>query len=303
MELAHLLAPQHAAFHDVGLFHRAHPALALAGQLEGDAGDALDLGRRVDLGVDAAPRAVGQFLDAARVAEVDAASELAHDHDVEALDHLELEGGGLGQGVEDHRRTQVGEQVHFLAEAQEAALGLLLEGQGVPLGAADGAQQDRVRRHGVGHGRIGQGGIVGVEGGAADQVFRDLEGDGAALVHPLDNAAHLGHYLGADAVARQNEQFLVGGHGFYSLSDNLLTTEAQRHRGTEAQRHRGTEAQRHRGTEAQRHRGTEAQRHRGTEAQRHRGTEAQRHRGTEAQRHRDIETQRHTEVSEGQRKL
>ena len=113
--------------------------MALAGEFEGDAGDALDFGRRVNLGVDAAARAVGQFLDAARRSEEDAAGKLAHDHDVEALDHLELEGRGLGEGVEDHRRAQISEQVHLLPEPQEPALGLLLEGQGIPLGAADGA--------------------------------------------------------------------------------------------------------------------------------------------------------------------
>ena len=54
VQLLHLLAPEHAALHDVGLLDRADLAAALARQLEGDAGDAHDLGGRVDLGIDAA---------------------------------------------------------------------------------------------------------------------------------------------------------------------------------------------------------------------------------------------------------
>ena len=60
VDLLHLFAPQDAAFHDVGLLGRHHAVLALPGQFEGDAGDPLDLGGGVDLGVDAAPRAVGR---------------------------------------------------------------------------------------------------------------------------------------------------------------------------------------------------------------------------------------------------
>ena len=50
--------PQHARLHHVGLLGRGHLVAPLAGELEGDAGDALDLVRRVDLGVDGALLAV-----------------------------------------------------------------------------------------------------------------------------------------------------------------------------------------------------------------------------------------------------
>ena len=60
VQLLDLLAPQHAAFHHIGLFHRADLAAALAGEIEGNACDADDFRRRIDLGVDAAARAVGQ---------------------------------------------------------------------------------------------------------------------------------------------------------------------------------------------------------------------------------------------------
>ena len=48
--------------------------------------------------------------------------------------------------------------------------------------------------------------------GAADQILGHVEGDDAAAVHPVDHAAHFAHHLGADAVARQDQQLLVGGH-------------------------------------------------------------------------------------------
>ena len=84
----HDLVPQHARLHDVALFHRADPVVAGARQLEGDAGDALDLVGVVDLRVDAALLAVAEVDDLLRLAEIDAAGQLAHDQDVEALDQL-----------------------------------------------------------------------------------------------------------------------------------------------------------------------------------------------------------------------
>ena len=115
VDALHLLAPENAAFHHVGLVHRAHPPRAFLRQFEGDAGDAANFVGGVDLGVDPAAAAVGQGFDPARLAEVNAAGELADDHDVEALDHVELQAGGVGEGVEHHRRAQIGEQRHVLA--------------------------------------------------------------------------------------------------------------------------------------------------------------------------------------------
>jgi hypothetical protein len=68
-----------------------------ARQLEGDAGDALDLVGVVDLRVDAALLAVAEIDDLLRLAEIDAAGQFAHDQDVEAFDHFRLQRGGVGQ--------------------------------------------------------------------------------------------------------------------------------------------------------------------------------------------------------------
>src|SRR3546814_20000571 len=55
---------------------------------------------------------------------------------------------------------------------------------------------------------------------ASDQALVELEAERALAPHPVDHPAHLRHHLGADAVARQDQQFLVRGHG--ALASLLL---------------------------------------------------------------------------------
>jgi hypothetical protein len=117
------LVPEHAGLHDVALFHRADFVAAGAGQLEGDAGDALDLVGVIDLRVDGALLAVAEIDDFLGLAEIDAAGQLAHDQDIEALDQFRLQRGGIGQRRVADRRAQIGEQRHVLAQAQQAGFG------------------------------------------------------------------------------------------------------------------------------------------------------------------------------------
>ena len=132
--------PQHAGLHHVVLFRRGHLVAALAGEVEGDAADALDLEGVVDLGVDAALLAVAEIDDLLRLAEIDAAGQLAHDHDVEALDDLALERGGVGErGIAD-RRAQIGEEREILAQAQQARFGPHVVGHARPFRPADGGR-------------------------------------------------------------------------------------------------------------------------------------------------------------------
>ena len=152
------------------------------------------------------------FGDAARLAEIGAGGELAQDQHVEAGNQLFLEAGRFRQRRQHGGRAQVGEQVHFLAQLQQARLRADVAGHVVPFGAADGAQQHRVDVHRLIERVIGQGRARRIDGGAADQVFGHVEGDVTACVHPVDDAANLAHHLGTDAVARQEQQFLVGGH-------------------------------------------------------------------------------------------
>ena len=204
----HHLVPQHARLHDVALFHRGDAVLARARQFEGDAGDALDLERVVDLRVDAALLAVAEIDDLLRLAEIDAAGQLAHDQDVEAFDHLLLQRGGGGERRIADGGAEIGEKLQVLAQPQQAGFRAHLVGHRVPFRPADRAEQ-----HGVGGQRLGHVGFrnrlaMRVIGGAADQPFLGLEAAAEILVHGRDQLLDLGHGLGADAVAGQEEEFL-----------------------------------------------------------------------------------------------
>ena len=77
--LGHDVPPEPRGVHDVDLVDRGQPPAPLGGDLESPACDALDLGPRVLARV--VPRAV---LADALLAEVEAADELPHDHDVDS---------------------------------------------------------------------------------------------------------------------------------------------------------------------------------------------------------------------------
>ena len=212
VQLGRLFAPQHAGVHHVGLLRGEDLVLALAGQFEGDGADAADFRRRVALRVEGLDLAGGVDMAAARLAEVNAAGQFADDHDVEALDDLGLQRGGIDQRVEHLGRAQVGEEVHLLAQAQQAALGLLAEIGGVPLRAADRTEQHGIGLEGGLHGVVAERHAVLVERGATDQVLGDVEADRALLAHPGNDLADFVHHLGADAVAGQHEQIAIGRH-------------------------------------------------------------------------------------------
>ena len=82
----------------------------------------------------------------------------------------------LGQRVETLRGAQVGEKVHLLAQAQQAAFGLHREIEIVVFGAANGAEQNGVNLLRLGHGVVMQRRAVGVIGRAADEIFGHVEG-------------------------------------------------------------------------------------------------------------------------------
>ena len=199
------LAPEQAGLHDVGLFHAAQAVLALAGEVEGDAGDTLDLAGGVGFRVEAALLAIRQGFHAARLTEVNAAGAFTHDHDVQAANHIRLQRGGIHQRVQHNGRAQIGEQIQFLAQAQNGDFRAHVEAQLVPLRAADGAEQDGVRFLRLGHHAVGDRGAARVDGGTADDVLGHVEGDHAAAVHPVDHAADFAHHFGADAVTRQDQ--------------------------------------------------------------------------------------------------
>ena len=205
-QAGHLLAPQQRRFQDIGLVDGAHPAVSLAGEFEGHATDAQDLTGRVDEGVDTAAFAAAGILDAARLPEVDAAGQFAHDHDVEARDDFGLERRGVGEGGIDHRRAQVGEELHLLPEAQEGTLGPHGKVEFVPARTTDGAEENGVNRLRPLQGVVGQRRAVGVDAGAADEGFGDVDVETVFPVEPVDHAPRGVHDLRSDSVTGQEQQ-------------------------------------------------------------------------------------------------
>ena len=90
--------------------------------------------------------ALAQLVDgnAARLAEVNVAGQLAHNHDVQAGHHFRLQRGGIGQLRVQNGRPQIGEQVQILADGQQAAFRSQRTLQLVIGRAAHRAQQHRV---------------------------------------------------------------------------------------------------------------------------------------------------------------
>ena len=167
----------------------------------------------VGLGVEAALLAVGQRLDAARLAEIDAAGALAHDHQVEAAHHVGLQRRGIDQRVE-HDRRAAGWRT---GRAPCAAAGSPVPGAaGSRACPISGRRPSRTgsRRRPCAFCIVSS--VIGVpRASIAAPPTRSSEmsnDDHAAAVHPVDDATHLAHHLGADAVAGQDQQLLVGGH-------------------------------------------------------------------------------------------
>ena len=99
---------------------------ALARCLERLAGDALDLVLAVlervvgALALGAVGAGALLVVEALALAEVQAAGELAHDHEVDAGDDLGLKRGGAGERVENLHGAQVGVEAQALADAEQA---------------------------------------------------------------------------------------------------------------------------------------------------------------------------------------
>ena len=185
------LAPEHTGFHYVVLFDRAHSIAALLGKIERDTADTADFLGRVDLRVHAAALAICQGLDAAGLAEIDATGQFADEQDIEPGDKFALQAGRIGKRIEADRGTQVSEQVHVLAQPQQAGFRAHVIADIIPLRTADSTEQ-----HGIGinrnvHGFVGNRFAMRFVGRTADQVFGDVKRYRTALVHPVDQTADL----------------------------------------------------------------------------------------------------------------
>ena len=143
LQAVHDGAPQAAGVQHIGLVHTGQLFAALHGCFKADAADALDLMLGVGHRVDGDLLAV--LLNRLMLAEIDTADQLTHNKEVNALIHDGLfQRGGIGQLRPDLRRPVVGVQAHAGAQPQQTLFGALFAGQSLPLGAADGTQQDTV---------------------------------------------------------------------------------------------------------------------------------------------------------------
>ena len=157
------LAPEPARVEHVGLVDGRHAAL---GGLEARAGDPLDLRDGVD------HRVEGAAVLGAALAVVQAAGELAHDQHVDALDQLALERRGVVERAQRADRAQVGVQAELGAQLEQPLLGPHGAGLvGVPLRAAERAEQDGVGGLAGGERLVGERGAVQVDGRASRRVL------------------------------------------------------------------------------------------------------------------------------------
>ena len=210
---AHLdrdLAPEAGGLEDVGLVDGRHELAAAAGEGEGEADDAADFVLGVDEGVHGA-LALGRLRPALGLAEVEAAGELADDEEVHAGHALGLERGEAGEGGDGGDGAEIGVEAEGLADAEEALLGADLGVGVVPLGSADGPEQHGIGLLAGGEGGVGEGGAVGVDGAAAEELGGEGERVLVAAGHFLEHEPGFGDDLGADAVAGEEDD--VGLHG------------------------------------------------------------------------------------------
>ena len=109
-------------------------------------GDALDLVTRVDQRVE---RGVARRFEAARLAEIQAAEQLADDQQVGALHALGLERRALRERRVADRRPQIREAAERLAQREQRRFGTLRRQPAVEFRMADRAEQHRVRAQGT----------------------------------------------------------------------------------------------------------------------------------------------------------
>ena len=176
---------------------------ALARQFEGDAADALDLVGVVDLRVDAALLAIAEIDNFLGFAEIDAARQFAHDHDVEPVDQFALQRGGVGERRIADRRTQIGEEAKILAQPQQARFGADFVRDAVPFGAADGGEQHGVRRPRQFHVGFADRLFMDVISRSAHEAGLGSRTGHARLVQKRQNLFRLRGDFRADAVARE----------------------------------------------------------------------------------------------------
>ena len=202
----HRLAPKLRHRQHVGLVHGSDPAFSGLRARERILGDALDFSRGIGAGVGGALSARIGFQ--AMLAEIDVAGEFAHEIDV----HVAGAVGPQRRKAPERRvqidRAKIDVQPQRLAQRQQTGFGALGERHGIPLGSADGAEQNGVGGPASRERFGGEGFARRVDGASAERELGEVElvaeFRGAFLQHAHGDA----HDFRADAVARQEDNFL-----------------------------------------------------------------------------------------------
>ena len=146
------VAPQLRAFQHVHFVDGTEAFLPSLGGGEGDARDAAHFAFAVTQGVVTLAFASVVLPQAARLAEVDAAGEFAHDQDIQPAHEFGFERGTFNEGVQYPCRTQVGKQAEIGTDGEQSGFRALRTRQVVPFWPADAGEQ-----HGIGCARFGTG--------------------------------------------------------------------------------------------------------------------------------------------------
>ncbi len=109
-------------------------------------------------------------------------------------------------------RAEIGEEIHLLPQAQEAALRAQREGQALPFRPADRAEQHGIRLQRPRHRVVMQRRAMRLVSGAADEILGEIEAGDPLLVEPFGDADDLVHHLRPDTVTGQDEDLLVRCH-------------------------------------------------------------------------------------------
>ncbi len=207
-------APELRSFQDVGFIYEGEFFAAGACGLKGDVGDAFNLVGVINHGVHGTFATMLGGASAFGLAKVETAGEFAHDEDVET------EGGdvgaqwaGVGKFGVEASRAEVGEELEVFADGEQGgALGLLVGGQGFPLGAADGAEENGGGLLAEFFCGFGEGVAVVINSDAADVGFFEDETQVVSGVECVEDFQGFTHDFGADAVAGKDRDKVICSH-------------------------------------------------------------------------------------------
>ena len=124
----------------------------------------------------------------------------------------------MGEFREAEAGTEIGKKPEVLAERQErTALGLLVRGEGFPLGAADRSEKNRVTLLADAQGLGGKGLAGPVDRRAADESGGLGQRESELLLDDPKDLGGLGHDFGSDAVSGEYCDAVGSAHGMMGV--------------------------------------------------------------------------------------